>query len=157
MQLLNPATIRVDLDLLAQFNNANIIPIGTLSTTYTDVGTTTSTSFVTLFTNQYTIDINGVIDVVDIFVDITTNNTTNGRLKMQISGDGGSTWVDITNEMAGGTGIRRTGPGLWINNVLTGLNKLQIRVLGRSADGLLATLRVRNNSFFYFIFNKKII
>lgn len=119
--------------------------------------TTSSLTLVPLFTSVYTIDTQGVINVIDVWFDIITDNSTNGRSVFQISGDGGTTFVTMTGEIPSTANLETSGPGLWIRNVSVGTNQLQIRLSGRSTDGAVATLKVRNDTTFDFIFNKLLI
>lgn len=153
-------TFYLDLDILAQLNLATLLPFGSTGTGYFSVGTTTSLAFVPLYTASYNIDSNGKIIVVMISLTMFSNNSANGESKFQVSGDGGVTFVDVTNTIPTGLDQARIGAGLWITEVQPGtdvLKKLQFRVMGRSTNGALATINVRDDSHIVFIFNKKII
>lgn len=148
--------VRITLDMLAQFNGATVLALGTSGSEYGTIGTTSSLTYVPLFTAQYTVDTNGFIKVLDIRPDMFSNNSANGISKLQISGDGGTTFVDITGDIGTGLDLRFTGPGQWIHTIQAGTNQLQFRILGKSTNGAVATIRVRNDSFIYFVFNKTI-
>lgn len=118
---------------------------------------TSSLVLVPLFTASYTIDFNGKITPIDMYLGLTTNNDANATCKLQVSGDGGITFIDMTDEIPTTVNLITLGPGLWINNVMVGDNKLQIRVLGRSTDGTPATIKIRGDSFLDLTFNKNLI
>lgn len=153
-------TVSLDLDLLAQLNKATLLPFGSTGTGYFTVGTTNSATFESLFTAKYNVDTNGKIIVVMINLTMYSNNSANGESKLQISGDGGATFVDVTNTIPTGLDQARIGAGLWITEIQPGtdiLKKLQFRIMGRSTNGALATIIVRTDSHIEFILNKKIV
>ena len=159
-------TVRFILFFLSQLNSANLLPFGSIGTEYFTVGTTTSMVFVPLvppppnapYTATYTVDTDGHIIVVMIQLSIMfSNNSANGESKLQVSGDGGVTFVDITNAIPTGVGQSRSGSGLWIPEIQAGINKLQFRVVGRSTDGALATINVRTDTEIVIVINKKIM
>jgi len=145
------------LDLLGQLNSATLLPIGSTGFEYFTVGTTTNAAFEPLYTAKYTIDTNGKIIVVMIDLLMYSNNSANGESKLQVSGDGGLTFVDVTNTIPTGLAQARVGAGLWIPEIQTGPDKLQFRVVGRSTDGAPATIQVRTYSDIRLVINKKII
>lgn len=153
-------TVSLDLDILSQFHSAALLPFGSTGTGYFTVGTTASAVFVPLYTATYNIDTNGKIIVVMISLTMYSNNSANGESKFQVSGDGGVTFVDVTNTIPTGLDQARIGAGLWITEIQPGtdvLKKLQFRVMGRSTNGAPATINVRDDSHIEFILNKKII
>lgn len=123
------------------------------SSVYKTIGTTSNLVYETLLTTSYTIDVSGVLSVKDIYIQVLTDNDANGECKIQISGDGGSTFVDMTGDIGTGTDLTTGGPGLWISSIDIGANKLQIRVLGRSTNGSPADIKISNR----FILNQSII
>lgn len=129
-------------------------PTGILvSDKYATIGTTSNLVYESLLTNSYTIDVSRIMSVVEISVYIETGNDANGECKLQISGDGGSTWVDMTTDI--GTGALITGgPGRWISSIDLGQNKLQERILGRSTDGNPANIKIGYDSGNVYILNK---
>lgn len=154
-------TIRVILDVAAHKNGSSVVglfsadPFG-----YVTMGSTTNmVDFVTLDTASYTVDTNGIIFLDSIYMFILTNNDANAECKLQISGDGGITpFVDMTDGIPGtGIDLITSGPGAWITNVDTGVDKLQIRVVGRSTDGNAAATKLRADSFMDFTFRKELI
>lgn len=152
-------TARLTFGVISKFFDSNIAPLGSSSLSFIDIGSTNSTSFVPLFTSTYTIDTNGKINVFEIRLFMRMSNDALGGAKLQISGDGGSTFVDVTNEIGGGAIILRIGPGLWINKIDAGLDKFQIRVLGRDASGIgfSRTFRIRADSFIDILMVKEIV
>lgn len=107
------------------------------------IGTTSSLVYEELAKVSYTIDTTGAISVINILIDdITTDNSVNAEAKFQISGDGGVTFKDITGNIGAGAALSTTGAGLWINSIDIGVDKFQIRLLGRSTDGSPATINI---------------
>ena len=160
MTIVGARTVWLSLDLLAQLNSVTLLPFGSTGAEYFTVGTTASAVFVPLYTATYNVDTNGKIIVIMIYLSMFSNNSANGESKLQVSGDGGVTFVDVTNTIPTGLAQARVGAGLWIPEVQPGtdvLKKLQIRVMGRSTNGALATIIVRTDSYIEFILNKKII
>jgi len=157
MTIVGARTVKFSLDLLAQLNLATLLPFG--ASEYLTVGTTTSGVFVTLYTATYNVDSNGKIVVVMINLSMFSNNSANGESKLQVSGDGGATFVDVTNAIPTGLDEAREGAGLWITEIQPGtdIKKLQFRIMGRSTNGALATINTRVDSFIEFLLNKKII
>lgn len=145
-----PACVVLTLDFTSQERDSTL-----LSSTFSITFSTSSVVFTELTKKTYTIDITGTIDVEDILFSIITNNNANAQSKVQISGDGGITFIDVTNPI--GTGlIFNFGSGLWINNTQIGQNKLQIRILGRSTDGNPANIIIREDSSVLMWFHKHV-
>ncbi len=147
-----PLTNRVDLYFMAQKHGTSILTLATLYESFT----TTSPALETLFTATYTMDTQGFIDVIDVWLHLVTDNSTNGLCTADISGDGGATFIPMTTEIPSVVTLETTGPGLWITCIETGTDKLQIRIKGRSTDGALATINIRNDSVIDIIFNKRL-
>ena len=78
---------------------------------------------------------NGTITVISIYAELhwAQKQTGGGTsyVKIQISGDGGCTWVDMTDNVAETTSSyvdkTRIGVGRWITSITAGTNKLQLR------------------------------
>lgn len=78
----------------------------------------------------------GTITTISIFAELRWAQKQTGggtsSAKMQISGDGGSTWVDLTDNVTEtGTAYvdkTRIGAGRWITAITAGANKLQLRL-----------------------------
>jgi len=146
-----PLTTRTVLRLMSQKHGVAILT----STVYHSF-TTTSLVLVPLYTAIYTIDTQGVVDVIDVWLDLFTNNSANARCTVEISGDGGATYIPMTREVANGLDLETKGPGLWITGVNARTNQLKIRIMGRSTDGLTATINIRHDSTMDIIFNKRL-
>lgn len=132
--IITPTQLDFRIDLSQIHGSAQMIE-NLAGQSYYTVGTTSSLSYVTLFTIKYTVDVEGLLTVSEMtFDNIESNNDANGECKLQISGDGGNTFVDVTGDIGGGI-LATGGAGLWINNVEVGKDKLQVRILGRSTDG----------------------
>lgn len=146
-----PLTTRTVLRLTSQKHGTSI-----LTSTVYESFTTTSLTLVPLYTAIYTVDTQGIIDVVDVWLDLITNNSANARCTVEISGDGGTTYIPMTTEVPSGLDLETKGPGLWVTGVSIGTNQLKIRIKGRSTDGLTATINIRNDSTMDIIFNKRL-
>lgn len=142
-----PTTTRLLLDF-GGFNAGATIPveIGTTNKTFIEWNTS-SMVFVELASVSYTADKDRAVSVLNLYLFTMYNNSLNGRCKLQISGDGGTTWVDMTNTILDGFFEGREGPGLWITTINPGDNQLKIRLMGLSTDGANATIRFRQDSF----------
>lgn len=147
-----PMTTRTVIRLMSQKHGTAILSGLTVYESFT----TSSLVLVPLFTAIYTIDTQGVIDVIDVWLFLTTDNSANGRCTVEISGDGGATFIPVTTEVPDGADLGTTGPGLWISSVNIGTNQLQIRIMGRSTNGAVATIKIRNDSTMDIIFNKRL-
>lgn len=137
-------------------------PLGfdTIGGSFYTVGTTSSLDYVTLYTKTYTIDYNGKLTILGMYLETTLDITFfngNGICKAQISGDGGNNFSDITDDIIGDPAlfVIRNGIGKWINNINTGPDQLQLRILGKSADGNPATIKLDRYSYFEILYNKK--
>lgn len=136
-----PTTTRLLLSFGGFNGNASLsVSLGTADVSIVEK-TTSLTTFVELASSSYSLDKDRSVDILNLYLDLLTFNSANGRSKLQISGDGGNTWIDMTDEINGGT-LSREGPGLWISSVQNGDDQLKIRWMGRSSDGALATLRL---------------
>lgn len=131
-------TYRLD---FAQLQGISILS----SDTNITVGTTDSLTYVTLATLSYTIDRSGTLDVESILFKVITNNDTNGVCKFQISGDGGTNFIDITGDIESGANLETSTIGLWISSVNPGNNKCRIRILGKSTDSNNTNIKINTN------------
>lgn len=122
---------------------------------YITVGTTSSLTYISLGTIKITVDIQGIITVYDLTCNLQTNNSANGVCKLQISGDGGNTFTDITNDILGGVRTRG-GVATWIDSIQAGTDKLQVNVLGKSSDGNPATIKIYTQSTIQMTLNKRL-
>lgn len=153
--VLASANVTTFIQITAQKQSTNSLQFFSSTGGYTDIGSTTSLVFETLHTSQYTIDYNGKLTPYNMYISMIVNNDVNGECKLQISGNKDSTWTDITDAIPGANSTY--GSGLWIDNIVTGMNGLQLRILGRSTDGNAATIRIRGDSYLQLGINKKLI
>jgi len=151
VSVIAPLTTRTVLRLMSQKQGTDSLT----SVVYLSFPTS-SLVLETLFTAMYTIDTQGIVDVIDVWLDLRTDNSTNGVCTVEISGDGGTTFIPITTEIPSTLDLQTKGPGLWITGVNIGANQLQIRIRGRSIDGLAATINIRSDSTMDIIFNKRL-
>lgn len=150
--VISPTTTTLRL-LFGQAQDSVILP----SSFMVLLGTTSSLVYVPIFTATYTIDISGIISVVNMFFDIITYNDLNAVSKLQVSGDGGTTFVDVTGDIGSTFGLETGGSGLWLNTIQVGTNKYQIRMLGKSTDGNPANIIADTASKHLLKINKKLI
>lgn len=153
--VIHPVSVFLPFEVYAKANGDKVlVDPGAGNPSITLLGTTSSTTFEPVFTAKYTIDTEGIIDIGEIRFDVITFNGFNTGLNAesiyQISGDGGQTFTDVTTAINSTQGIETIGQGKWIDNVEIGLDKLQIRVLGRSTDGNPASM-AEGNAFSLFL------
>jgi predicted dehydrogenase len=109
----------------------------------------------------------GTITVVSIYAEFHWHTqytdgggSDNSYSKIQITGDGGSTWVDLTDTFAnpttGATTIReRNGVGRWISAITSGANQLQFRLVHWVSNGSdTSAARIRSNSYVRITYRK---
>lgn len=144
-----PKNIRLFIaPIVPQIVGATVIDLAGPNNLYYPVGTTSSLVYVPLFTSKYTVDVSGILSVHHINLKaIIFYNDANASCKLQISGDGGNTFFDMTDDLPFGDFPTRSGAGLWINNIEVGEDKLQIRILGKSSDGNPATVRENGTDY----------
>lgn len=124
------------------------------------LATTSSTAFEEVFRSKYTIDTNGVITLNEIFVFVDTFpiigpiTDPNGVSRIEISGDAGQTFVNMSGDVQGPQFFQAL--GLWINKIDSVENGLQFRYLVKSADGLPANIYMANDYEVVLVLNKKI-
>jgi hypothetical protein len=152
------------IDVAAQANGSTPLTQPAPGDPFTNIlGVTSSPTpvYELIKTSKYTIDTEGIIDVGEVYIDIITNNGFNSGFNAEsyyeISGDGGNTpFIPIIDPLhpigsnpdpvAPTTvgpipyAVETTGRGKWIDNIEIGPDKLQLRVWGRSIDGLPATI-----------------
>ena len=137
---------------MSQANGSDLL----VNSTYHTFGPITSLSYIILDTYKTTIDTYGVLKVISIFLNMFTLNDANAKCKIQISGDCGNTFIDITEDIEDGD-LFKSGSGLWINSVEIGTDKLQIRVLGKSTDGNNTNILIDLSSHIDMVINKTLI
>jgi len=125
------------------------------------VHSTTSTSATAALTKQITVESEGTITVSSMYVEAEwqtaiANAASTTTSKMQISGNGGGAWVDVTDDFAHqGTSIVastsdriRAGSGKWLSTISTGANQLRIRLVHQTSNGSHAsTAQLRSSSY----------
>lgn len=148
---MTPTTIRLYIDIASQHLGSGEISL--TSTDYIDLPTS-NPNFEELLSFQATVDQNGELTVLSVFLDMFSNNSANAVSKLQVSGDGGTTWVDVTDEIPTGADLERAGSGLWITSIQTGSNKLKIRLMGKSTSGA-STVRIARDAYMVITINKK--
>ena len=151
-----PTMSRLTIELIASLVGTDIADASQSELFYSEIGTTTNLNYETLYTAKYTIDENGILNVINMYLFSLWFNDNNARSKLQVSGDGGITWTDITDDIINGIDLEKTGPGLWITNISIGTNMFQFRILGKSTDGNVATIKLNTASYIDFMIQKKI-
>lgn len=153
LAVIAPTSIRLDFNFLSQIKGNN--PLVVAGLTFVNVSTS-SVDYQQLGLVQYSVEVDGVINVTDINLNLITRNDSNCNSRLQISGDGGNTFADITDDIPGdgATNFVMKGAGQWISNIQIGTNKLRVRLLVRSIDGNAATARFRVDSGISIVYNK---
>ena len=122
---------------------------------------TTATSATAALTKQITVESEGTVTVSSMYVEAEwqtaiANAASTTTSKIQISGNGGSAWVDVTDDFAHqGTSIAaatsdriRAGSGKWLSTISTGANQLRIRLVHQTSNGSHAsTAQLRSSSY----------
>jgi len=111
----------------------------------------------------------GTITVISIYVELEWQTRflvgagagTQSSSKVQISRDGGATWVDVTdnfnNALAVMTARNREGVGRWVGTIVAGANQLALRLVHWTDDGggvSTSEAQVRANSFIRLSYRK---
>ena len=122
---------------------------------------TTSSTYTTAWSESVNFEPSGTSTIVAIYAEFewqtrfvdNSGSAASSVSKIQISGNGGSSWVDMTDEFTNTatsyTNRVRIGVGQWISTVAAGSNQLQIRLVhktntGSSADASNAQIRVNS-------------
>ena len=122
---------------------------------------TTSSTYTTAWSESVNFEPSGPSTIVAIYAEFewqtrfvdNSGSAASSVSKIQISGNGGSSWVDMTDEFTNTatsyTNRVRIGVGQWISTVAAGSNQLQIRLVhktntGSSADASNAQIRVNS-------------
>ena len=111
----------------------------------------------------------GTITIISIYAEfewqtrflIGAGNGVNSQSKIQISGNGGGAWVDLTdnyvNAAATMTNRIRAGVGAWITTVTAGANQLQFRLMHWVDSGTAVSTseaQIRSNSYVRITYRK---
>jgi hypothetical protein len=114
------------------------------------------------WTEDYNIDQNGTLNLISIFYNLEWQQKftvgagagTTTSVKWQISGDGGGSWVDVTDSVTENSATyidkQRMGAGLHITSITGGANQLQMRLCSWTDDaGGVSTVesKVYSNSY----------
>ena len=122
---------------------------------------TTATSATAALTKQITVESEGTITVLSMYIEAEwqtaiANAASTTTSKVQISGNGGSAWVDVTDDFAHqGTDITataadriRAGSGKWLSTISTGANQLRLRLVHQTSNASHAsTAQLRSSSY----------
>ena len=122
---------------------------------------TAATSATAALTKQITVESEGTVTVSSMYVEAewqtaVANAASTTTSKIQVSGNGGSSWVDVTDDFAHqGTSISaatsdriRAGSGKWLSTISTGSNQLRIRLVHQTSNASHAsTAQLRSSSY----------
>ena len=122
---------------------------------------TTATSVTAALTKQITVESEATVTVSSMYIEAEwqtaiANAASISTSKVQISGDGGSSWVDVTDDFTNqGTDITataseriRAGSGKWLSTISTGANQLRIRLVHQTNNASHAsTAQFRSSSY----------
>jgi len=106
---------------------------------------------------------NGASTVISIYAELhwaqKKDGGTNSVVKMQISGDGGGSWVDLTDNVteAGTVYVDKTraGAGRWITAITAGANQLQLRLCQWvTGGGNFSYVKLREDSYIRISYRK---
>lgn len=119
-----------------------------------------SNLYTTILSNSYRVEDVGFIEMLSMFVTFGWNMLGNGQWRWQASGDGGTTWVTLT-EVTSNTGVftfvNRGGTGLWLSSIDIGANKFQVRFQAIAVAGTVSTQISDTTSFITFLYRKKVL
>jgi len=96
----------------------------------------------------------GTINVISIFADLRWEHKTSAGTaysKVQMSGDGGANWVDMTDSIAETDAAYqdkvRIGVGRFVSTITAGVNQLQFRLVSWEAGGATSSAKMRSDSY----------
>lgn len=91
----------------------------------------TDNTYQTIFSISFTIEDIGLIEILNLSIDLYFSYQGDGSLRFQISGDGGNNWKTV-GENSFNVGVMTdgtiSGTGQWITSIQSGDNKLRIRL-----------------------------
>lgn len=120
----------------------------------------TSNIYTTILSNSYRVEDVGFIEMLSMFTALGWNMLGNGQWRWQVSGDGGTTWVTLT-EVTSNTGVfttvNRGGAGLWLSSIDIGANKFHVRFQTRAVAGTVSTQILDTSSFIRLLYRKKVL
>lgn len=114
-----------------------------------DLPDVSNNTYTTIFSRSYDIEDIGIINVLNITLNLDVKSKGDGSIRFQISGDGGNTWttgVEESFNYAVLTSLSRNGSRLWITRIDTGDDKLQIRIQTLANVGTVSTLLIDSSS-----------
>jgi len=103
----------------------------------------------------------GTINVISIFAELRWEHKTSGGTaysKVQMSRDGGSNWVDMTDSIAE-TNVAyqdktRIGVGRFVTTIVAGANQLEFRLVSWEAGGATSSAKIRSDSYMRLTYRK---
>ncbi len=111
----------------------------------------------------------GTINIISIYAEfewqtrflVGAGAGTQSSSKIQISRDGGTTWVDLTDNFNNGAAVMtnriRAGVGAWIATIVAGTNQLAFRLVHWTDDGggvSTSEAQIRSNSYIRITYRK---
>lgn len=117
-----------------------------------------SNQYQTVFEITYTFEDVGLVEIFGIEAYLFWNVKGNGSTRWQISGDGGSTWVTVTELLnfnyVAFTLIVAAGTGIWLTSINAGLSKFHVRLQALANSGTVST-QLDDRSEFFIQYRKK--
>lgn len=103
---------------------------------------TGDTDFTEAWNEDIDFEQDGALALISIFMEIhlqiKISGGATGTVKLQISGDAGGSWVDVTDDLttveAAYVDKTRIGTGLWITGIVAGANQLKFRLMHKTSD-----------------------
>lgn len=103
----------------------------------------------------------GTITIISMYIEFEWEHKTSAGTaysKIQISRDGGSNWVDITDSIAETNAAYqnklRAGVGNFVSTIVAGANQLQFRLVSWEAAGGTSSAKIRSNSYVRITYRK---
>ncbi|MEA3338438.1 MAG: hypothetical protein U9R15_00585 [Chloroflexota bacterium] len=103
----------------------------------------------------------GTINVISIFAELRWQHKTSGGTaysKIQITGDGGAAWVDVTDNIAETNATyqvkTRIGVGQFLPTITAGASKLGFRLVSWEAGGATSNAKIRSDSYVRITYRK---
>lgn len=130
--------------------------------------TTNSIVFVEAWSEDINFEPNNSVSVISIYAELIwrsaiANVAANSESYIEMSGDGGATWVPVTDTFSnnntditlGSSTRARRGVGLWITTVVTGANQLQFRLMHRTTNAAhQSSAQIRSDSYVRITYRK---
>lgn len=124
---------------------------------------------VAAWTEDINLEQEGTITLISIYAEfewqsrflVGIGNGTNSGSKIQMSRDGGASWVDVTDNFVHNAAVMtnriRAGVGLWVPTIVAGANQLQFRLLHWVDVGTgisTSEAQIRSNSYVRLTYRK---